>query len=208
MDKITVTNLNFKNIIKYPDLVFEDRLTCICGKSGCGKSTLLKMINRLIEPIEGTIEYNDNNIKKLNVLDYRKEVMLVSQSPLIFEGDINNNFDYIYELRKIEKLNDKEKKHYMSLCLLDKSLDEDTQHLSGGEKQRLFLSICISLKPKFLLLDEPTSALDERSSDELIYNLKRLAINEDMQIIMISHNKVLANKYADKIIELGDDKNA
>jgi putative ABC transport system ATP-binding protein len=74
--------------------------------------------------------------------------------------------------------------------------------MSGGERQRISISICLSLRPKVLLLDEPTSALDDMTSNAVMSNLKTFCHENNITLIIISHNKALAQTYADNIITL------
>jgi putative ABC transport system ATP-binding protein len=72
--------------------------------------------------------------------------------------------------------------------------------MSGGEKQRAFTAICLSLMPKVLMLDEPTAALDEVNAENLLSNIKSFCAENDMTLIVVCHNLQLAKNFADNII--------
>ncbi len=95
---------------------------------------------------------------------------------------------------------------YLSLCSADFPLDSQCKSMSGGERQRIFLAICISLEPETLLLDEPTSALDDKTGNILFENLTKYCRENDKTLVVISHNKELAQDFGDRVIDLGRSK--
>ncbi len=199
MQKLNWESLRFKNIISYPDYqIEENKMTFISGDSGTGKSTLLKLLNNTITPQTGTIYYNASNISTLNPNEYRQKVSLLGQTPYLFDETIKENFRRFYEFRDLSPLSDQEIIENLKLCKIELPLDKKTSELSGGEKQRISLAISISFKPDVLLLDEPTSALDEKTSMELMTNIKSLGITT----LIISHSKDLIEMYADDIYYL------
>ena len=87
-------NLKYKDILDIGDLHIEEhKVTCIVGKSGGGKTTLLKLLNNLISAEEGTILYKDKNIEGYNPLELRREVVMLPQTPVMFSGNIRDNFE-------------------------------------------------------------------------------------------------------------------
>lgn len=195
--------VSFKNIIKYPELKIEGiKTTFITGKSGCGKSTLLKLLNCTLSPSSGEIYYNTTNIKTINTIKLRREVLLVSQSIYLFDESIEKNFENYYNFIDLDKPSNEMMTKFLRLCCLDYSLNTNCSLMSGGERQRVFLAISLSFMPKVLMLDEPTSALDSTTSYEVFKNIKTFCIENNISLICISHDNLLTNKFADNVINL------
>ncbi len=192
-------NLSFKNIIKFPDYQLkEGSMSFISGPSGTGKSSLLKLLNKTNHPSSGDIYFNESSISKIEDHLLRKDICLVGQTPFLFDITIRENFHKIYGLKEMQPLSDEEIISWLSLCSIDIPLDKVATTLSGGEKQRIFLAISISFKPKILLLDEPTSALDYISSMEVIRNIKSLKTTS----LIVSHTKEIVDEFADDVLFL------
>jgi putative ABC transport system ATP-binding protein len=196
-------NLIFKGIIQYPNIeILQGKATFICGESGCGKSTLLKLLNGAESAQKGGIIYNEKDINNYPPTQLRREVLLVSQYVYLFDKSIKENFYEYYSYLNIPMISDEKMKEYLTLCCMNISIDSNCCVLSGGERQRVYIAICISLMPKVLMLDEPTSALDEKTAYEVIKNIKRFCKQNSITLIVVTHNKLLAEYFADKIIIL------
>ncbi len=195
--------LGFLDLLRYPDLsIEENKATFILGESGCGKSTLLRLFNATLLPSAGEIFYRGENIRQLEVLAYRKKVLLASQDVYLFDGSIRDNFNAYYQLREQAPIDEKTMSTFLSLCCLDFDLDTPCGRLSGGERQRVFLAICISFGFDVLLLDEPTSALDEKTARQLMTNLKEYISAQGKTLAAVSHSRELAEAFGDRIILL------
>lgn len=196
-------NLSFMDKITYPDLTIQKKSTVfIRGESGSGKSTLLKLFSGLENPSSGTIYYNDIDIKSLDTIKLRQEVLMSPQSFYLFDGTIKDNFQEYYSYRELPVIDDEKIKEYLDICMLDEKLDKDTLTMSGGERQRVFTSICLSLLPEVIMLDEPTSALDEVNAHQMLMNIRDFTEKHDMTLIVVSHDKKLSHDFADQIIDL------
>jgi len=203
MSLFSLQDVNFKDIIHYPDIeIAEGYVTFICGESGCGKSTLLKLLNGVISADRGEILYANKPIEKYDPIALRREVVLCGQSPFLFDGNIQENFEEYYKYRDLPKIIPEEAHKYLKICAADFPLDAPCTTMSGGEKQRVFTAICLSLHPNVLLLDEPTSALDDVTSNLMITNIKAFCRDRKISLIVVSHNKVLAESHADYTILL------
>ena len=195
--------LGFLDLLRYPDLsIEENKATFILGESGCGKSTLLRLFNATLLPSAGEIFYRGENIRQLEVLSYRKKVLLASQDVYLFDGSIRDNFNAYYQLREQAPIDEKTMSTLLSLCCLDFDLDTPCGRLSGGERQRVFLAICVSFGFDVLLLDEPTSALDEKTARQLMTNLKEYISAQGKTLAAVSHSRELAEAFGDRIILL------
>lgn len=200
-----ISNVEFSKMLEYPDLVIpENKTTFICGGSGSGKSSLLKMLNGTVSPTRGNIFYNGVDLKNVDTLLLRKEVLLVAQTVFLFNGTIKENFNKFYEFRKQQVIDELEIEKFLKVCCVSFDVDACCDTMSGGEKQRVFIAICLSFMPKVLMLDEPTSALDEKTSDCFFENIKSFTNGNRITLLVVSHNKSLMCKYADNIIEIGE----
>jgi len=180
----------------------ETVTTFISGESGSGKSTLLKLLNGVISPSDGVITYSGKTLEDYDPIHLRQEILLVSQSVFLFDKSIQENFDEYRAYRGLEPLSEAEMKRYLDICSVDLPLDSMCQVLSGGERQRVFLAINLSLKPKVLMMDEPTSALDDKNANTLMENVKDHCKANQVTLLVVSHDKALAETYADHIVTL------
>ena len=200
----TSENLCYKGFISYPETkIYENQFTFITGESGCGKSSFLKLLNASSIPTSGTVFYEEKNIQDLEILDYRKTVLLVPHEVFLFDGTILDNFNTYRRYSQRTPLRATEAEKFLNICCADFSPSSSCQTLSGGEKQRVFLSIFLSCMPKVILLDEPTAALDEKTSINLMTNLKKFCQDEKITAVVVCHNNDLVNKFADNVIRFG-----
>ena len=198
-------NVNYKDILKYPDIeIPSDVATFICGESGSGKSTLLKLLNGVLSPSDGQISYLHTALENYGPIPLRQEVLLVSQSVYLFDKSIKNNFDEYYNYRNLDALSESQIRKYLDICSINISLDSMCHILSGGERQRVFIAINLSYQPRVLMMDEPTSALDNKNANVLIENIKTYCKENNITLIVVSHDKTIAEKYADNIINLSE----
>ncbi len=200
---ISIKNLSFKKIIAYPNIsISENKFTFLTGQSGCGKSTLLKLLNLTALPSEGEIFYKDKNIREGDVIDYRKDVLLVGQDAFLFDDDVASNFNLFYDARGEAHIGEEKMKEMLEICCFGLPLNSSCTKLSGGERHRVFSAICLSFMPKVLLLDEPTAALDEKTAIEFLSRIKEFCKKMGISAVVVCHNKGLVNRFADAIIEL------
>jgi len=158
------------------------------------------MFNGTLTQSSGDIFYNNKNILNIETIKLRKEVSLISQAVFLFDGTIKENFNEFYNYRQ-EKAPDTDKiKLFLDICCLDFSLKKNCNEMSGGEKQRLYIAIYLSFKPKVIMLDEPTSALDEENSHEIIKNILSFSKENEITIIIVSHDQKLSKDFADNTI--------
>lgn len=196
----------FKSMIHYPEILIESgQASFIKGASGCGKSTLLKLLNGTLSPDSGTIYYQGTDIESLDTIKLRQEVLLAGQSVYLFHGTILDNFIKYHEYRDLRVPENETLKQLLSLCCIDFPLDASCNNMSGGERQRVYIAIALSLSPTVLMLDEPTSALDEKTAHAFLGNIKQYCREKNMTLIVVSHDENLTNRYADNVIRLERD---
>ncbi|CCW07835.1 MULTISPECIES: ABC transporter ATP-binding protein [Bacillus] len=196
-------NVIYKDILYIPYLqIQKEKITCIIGESGSGKSTLLRMLNDLQSPTSGTIEYNGKLISDYHPIQLRRDVVMLGQTPPIFDGTVKDNL--LMGLRLSEKPlpNDDALRSALQTVSLDKQLENSASSLSGGEKQRLAFARIVLMDPPVYLLDEPTSALDSDTERRVMKQFTELARKKKKTIIFITHSQQLPEEIADDIIEI------
>nr|WP_286907379.1 ABC transporter ATP-binding protein [Clostridium sp. UBA1652] len=196
-------NVKYKDVLNIDNLTIEShKVTCIVGASGSGKTTLLRLLNKLISPDSGEILYNGGSINSIDSVKLRRDVVMLPQSPAIFNGNIKDNL--LVGLKFSEKpfVSDTKLLETLQLINLKKDLNETPDALSGGEKQRLALGRVILMDPDVLLLDEPSSALDEDTEHIIIDSLVKYSRKNNKTLIMVTHAKKVANTFSDYIIEM------
>ena len=196
---------NVKFIKEYDDFsIDKNEVVFVVGKSGSGKSTLLKLINNTLQLKSGRIFYKDENILNIKPVELRKNIIMTSQENFLFDMTIRENFHEFYKLRDLEELTDEEIATFLRITNFDVDLNLNVEKLSGGEKQRVFLAIALSLDPEVLLLDEPTSALDNKTAFDMMKNIVDYCKHNDITLVVVTHARQLVDEFADKIIDLGE----
>lgn len=196
---------NVKFIKEYDDFsIDKNEVVFVVGKSGSGKSTLLKLINNTLQMKSGRIFYKDENILNIKPVELRRNIIMTSQENFLFDMTIRENFHEFYKLRDLEELTDEEITKFLKITNFDVDLNLNVEKLSGGEKQRVFLAIALSLDPDVLLLDEPTSALDNKTAFDMMKNIVDYCKHNDITLVVVSHARQLVDEFADKIIDLGE----
>lgn len=196
---------NVKFIKEYDDFTInKNEIVFVVGKSGSGKSTLLKLINNTLQMKSGSIFYKDTNILNIKPVELRRNIMMTSQENFLFDMTIKENFHEFYKLRDLENLTDDEIVKFLKIADFDVDINLYVEKLSGGEKQRVFLAIALSMRPAVLLLDEPTSALDSNTAFNMMKNIVDYCKHNDITLVVVSHARNLVDEFADKTIDLGD----
>ncbi|EDS97043.1 TPA: ABC transporter ATP-binding protein [Bacillus anthracis] len=196
-------DVTYKDILHIPYLqIQKEKITCIIGESGSGKSTLLRMLNDLQSPTSGIIEYNGELISDYPPIQLRRDVVMLGQTPPIFDGTIKDNL--LMGLRLSEKPfpNDDILRSALKTISLEKNLEDNADSLSGGEKQRLAFARIVLMDPPVYLLDEPTSALDSDTERRVMKQFTTLAREKKKTVIFITHSQQLPEEIADDIIEI------
>lgn len=184
-------------------------LTSIVGPSGCGKSTLLYLLGLLDQPDSGEILIDGKEMSKSNE---EQRTMLRNQSI----GFVFQFHFLIKELTAVENVSLPAQKKGLSkkiaiekasdvLCKLglESKRERFANKLSGGEQQRVAIARALVNSPALLLADEPTGNLDSANSENVFELLQNLAREQNIAILMVTHNEEIANR-CDKIISIRD----
>lgn len=195
--------VRYRDIISVDDLtISSNETTCIVGESGSGKTTFLKLLNHMVNYNQGTITYRGEDLKNLDPINLRREVILLPQTPVIFPGTVRDNLLIGLAFSGRKPVDDNRLLEEMEYAGLDKRLDEEAEPLSGGEKQRLALIRVILMEPNVLLLDEPTSALDEGTELSIIEYINNYLKAKDKTLIMVTHSRELAKSMGDRMVNV------
>jgi putative ABC transport system ATP-binding protein len=198
--------VKYKDIVDIPNLSISRGLTVLLGPSGGGKTTILRMLNKMISPTRGRILFDGKDLKQIKSVEHRRNVMMLSQNPAMYEGTLRDNLTIALRFQEKESPGDDELYKILSGVRLHKDLETPVYQLSGGEKQRLALGRLFLCDPAVYLLDEPSSALDDDTEDAIIKMVSEHIETTRKSVVMITHSKALAEKYADEIIEISDGK--
>ena len=179
-------------------------LTMIIGRNGAGKSTLLKA---LLDEIEHTgkvefIDMKENRNKKIKIGYVPQSLNIERNMPTsVYDMFASYISDKPVFFKKNAELYKKIKE-----CLrtfgAEKLIDNRVGNLSGGELQRILLSIATYPIPNLLILDEPVSGVDRNGTRDFYEILSKLKDKYDMSIVLVSHDLELVKKFADKVILL------
>lgn len=186
----------------------------LVGESGCGKTTLGKTLLRLIEPTEGEIRFDGEDVagaEDARLQQLRKQVQMVYQDP---DSSLNPRRTVrktlIEPLRIHDEMENAEERVNEMLRRMD--LDPDTyrsrfpHELSGGQRQRVGLGRALMLEPEFLVLDEPTSALDVSVQARILKLFQELQEEMGLTLLFISHDLSVVNYLCDRtaVMYLGE----
>jgi len=192
-------------------LILSGRVLGILGPNGSGKSTLLKLLARVIQPQQGTIELLGESLSGLSQLDVAKRVALVPQETL-----------QVFPFTIAEMVLMGRSPHHQGWggwhwedsqdwAVAQNAMGElDVAHLgnrlvtevSGGERQRAVIARALVQEPQILLLDEPTAFLDLHHQLDIARIIKRLNRERGLTVILVSHDLNLASQYCDQVLLL------
>lgn len=178
----------------------------IVGPSGCGKSTLVKLIGGLLTGYQGSLTWDNDEYRELNLSSLHKQIAYIDQSAYIFDGSLR------YNITLDREATDKEVNAAITRAGLEEfvadnasGLDTVLKHagnnISGGQKQRIALARQLLGNPQVILADEITSAIDEKDGQKIEQSLLDL---DNITLIYISHHlRPEIKKQFDQVIELG-----
>ena len=187
--------------------VEKGEFLAIVGESGSGKSTLLNMIGALDSPTAGKVIIDGKDIMAMKdnaaTIFRRRNIGFIFQAfNLIPELTVEQNivFPLLLDYQKPDQ-------KYLDELLNILNLENRRKHLpgqlSGGQQQRVAIGRALITRPSIILADEPTGNLDSQNSSEVIALLKDAARRYEQTIIMITHNRVIAQS-ADRILQVKD----
>ena len=179
----------------------------IVGESGSGKSTLLNMIGALDNPTSGKVLIEVKDIfamkeSKLTIFRRRNIGFIFQAFNLIPELTVEQNIIFPV-LLDYQKPNQKYLEELLDILNLKERRNHLPSQLSGGQQQRVAIGRALITRPSLILADEPTGNLDSQNSSEVIALLKNASKRYAQTIIMITHNRSIAQS-ADRVLQVSD----
>ena len=180
--------------------IVEGEFVCVIGHSGCGKSTLLDMVSGFREPSSGQVRLQGERIREPG-----PDRMVVFQNysllPWLSAHDnialaVNNVFPHLKRNGQARAIVES----HLEMVGLSEAADKKPGSLSGGMKQRVSIARALALQPKVLILDEPFGALDPITREELQEELLRIWADQNVTVLMITHDIDEALFLSDRIV--------
>ena len=184
----------------------------LLGSSGSGKSTLLNLIAGLDRPSSGSVIAEGQDLSKMSSLDlarYRRQTVgMVFQSfNLLPRMTLEENIELPLRLAEVDRSERAARvREALERVGLEKRIGHRPSELSGGEQQRTAIARALVNRPKILLADEPTGNLDSVTGESILALLREIQKNPGMTIIMVTHERALAERFASRLAVMGDGK--
>jgi osmoprotectant transport system ATP-binding protein len=207
--------IEFRNVSKTYDRVVAvkdfslsaqtGQITVLMGLSGSGKTTLMQMVNKLVEPSQGSVLVDGVDISTLDSVRLRRSIGYVMQEVgLLPHKSILDNVSLI---AKISGQTDVEAQANAIAMLELVGIDESffaryPSQLSGGQQQRVGVARALAIKPNILLMDEPFGAVDPIVREELQDELMRIQRSLSLTIMFVTHDRHEALRLADQLVLL------
>ena len=180
----------------------------ILGPSGSGKSTMLNLIGALDKPTSGTLLIDGVDISQLNdnqLADLRRRIGFVFQFfNLIPRLTAKDNVELSMSIADMNKAERRKRAiDLLETVGLKDRVNHKPAELSGGQQQRVAIARALANNPKFLLLDEPTGNIDSKTASEILGLIKKLNVEQNVSIIMVTHDQNLARE-AKRTVQMFD----
>jgi putative ABC transport system ATP-binding protein len=184
----------------------------LLGSSGSGKSSVLNLIAGLDRPTSGSVVVQGRDLAQLSreeLAHYRlRTVGMVFQSfNLIPSMTVMENVELPLRFAEVDRQKrDSLAREALTKVGLQARMNHKPSELSGGEQQRAALARALINRPQILVADEPTGNLDSRTGTEIMNMVRGFNQEMGMTIVMVTHERVLAERYAQRLIFLADGK--
>ena len=193
-------------------MIEEGQFIGIIGHTGSGKSTLIQHFNALMQPTEGKVLFEGEDIwgEKYDRRALRSKVGLVFQYPehQLFEADVLSDVAFGPKNQGLskEEAEARAREALAQVGFPEKFYGHSPFELSGGQKRRVAIAGVLAMNPKVLILDEPTAGLDPKGRDEILDQISYLHEKRGITIILVSHSMEDVARYADRLIVVNDGK--
>ena len=184
----------------------------LLGSSGSGKSTLLNLVAGLDRPSSGAVIAHGQDLSKMSSLElarYRRQTVgMVFQSfNLLPRMTLEENVELPLRLAEVDRSERAARvREALERVGLEKRIGHRPSELSGGEQQRTAIARALVNRPKILLADEPTGNLDSATGESILTLLCEIQQNPGMTIVMVTHERTLAERFAGRLAVMGDGK--
>ena len=201
------------NALSNIDLMIEEgQFIGIIGHTGSGKSTLIQHFNALMQPTEGKVFFEGEDIwgDKYDRRALRSKVGLVFQYPehQLFEADVLTDVAFGPKNQGLskEEAEARAREALVQVGFPEKFYGHSPFELYGGQKRRVAIAGVLAMNPRVLILDEPTAGLDPKGRDEILDQISYLHEKRGITIILVSHSMEDVARYADRLIVVNDGK--
>ncbi|MDR1567278.1 MAG: ABC transporter ATP-binding protein [Streptococcaceae bacterium] len=191
----TQTDYLFKDV----NLTFEKgKVYTILGSSGSGKTTFLSLLAGLDQPKEGKVLFNDRDVKKIGLTNFRKkDVSIVFQAYNLFS--YMSAYENIKTALRISGIKKTDEGDFIVDSLKKVGIDESlihkrVTHLSGGQQQRVAIVRSFVTEHDLIIADEPTGNLDENTTKEIVKLFKTIAHEQNKVVIIVTHEPEVARE--------------
>ncbi len=199
-----------KPVLSHIDFsIFRGEMVALVGKNGAGKSTLASLICGFMQPDQGEIYLNGDNLAGYSIKERGEKIGLVMQSPnqMISKPMIYDEVALGLRVRGVAEDEIKERVfETLKICGLYPYRNWPVSALSFGQKKRVTIASILVMNPEVLILDEPTAGQDFRHYTEIMEFLRRIHEKLGITIIMITHDMHLMLEYTDRAIVIADGK--
>jgi putative ABC transport system ATP-binding protein len=190
----------------------DGEFAALLGTSGSGKSTLMNLIAGLDRPSSGSILVHERDLAQMSseeLAKYRRHTVgMVFQSfNLVPTMNLAENVELPMRFAEVDRAERNDRvQDALKRVRLSARLTHRPSELSGGEQQRAALARALVNRPKLLLADEPTGNLDSKTGEEIMNLIQELNSTLGTTVVMVTHERALAERYATRMIFLGDGK--
>jgi putative ABC transport system ATP-binding protein len=184
----------------------------LLGQSGSGKSTLLNLLAGLDRPTSGSVLVQGRDLANMSpeeLARYRRnDVGMVFQSfHLIPAMKVTENVELPMRFAEVDRAERAQRvRESLERVGLGKRMEHRPSELSGGEQQRVSIARALANRPSILLADEPTGNLDSRTGEDILNLIREVSLSLGMTVIMVTHERALAERFAQRLIFLADGK--
>ncbi len=192
--------------------IARGEFVALLGQSGSGKSTLLNLIAGLDRPTGGKITVDGHDLGAMSPLEqaeYRRHTvgMIFQSFNLMHSMTVEENVELPMRFAEVDRTERHTRaREALKRVGLGARMEHRPSELSGGEQQRVSIARALVNRPSLLLADEPTGNLDSKTGEEIMRMLRECNQDLGMTLIMVTHERVLADRYAHRSIQLADGK--
>lgn len=184
----------------------KGRIYGLIGPNGAGKTTFLEILAFILNPDNGEMYYKNSKVNNRNSsIDYRREVVLLQQYPVMFSMSVRRNVEFPLKVRGVERHRRKRVADaLLAMVGMSGFIEAPAHKLSGGETQRVAIARALACSPEVILLDEPTAGVDIENRAGIETIIKRINREKGISIIFTSHDMLQVARLADEVIYINN----
>ncbi|PHR28499.1 MAG: hypothetical protein COA36_06385 [Desulfotalea sp.] len=189
-----------RTVLDIADLeISAGKIYTLIGPNGAGKTSLLKILAFLDLPSKGRMHFTGQEVgrSEKSLHPFRKRVVLLDQSPIMFTGSVWSNIEFGLKVRGVAGAEKKRRiEEVLELVGLARFKDYNAQGLSGGETKRIALARALVLRPEVLLCDEPTANVDRENQEIILSIIEQINKEQKTSVIFSTHYLSQGNRLA------------